>query len=558
MLGRVSTGPALPSPADTPVAGVLGRIGRPARLAELTGRRWDVVVVGGGHNGLAAAAYLARAGRSVLVVEGRDRLGGACTLEQPFPDPRYLISPCAYLVGLLHPLVIQELGLPGRGYRVHRAEPSQWSPFLDGSSFADWHDPARTAASVRSLSPGDVAGFFAYQDTYDRIRRRVRSLDPALDTWVGDAPSRQRLETLLAGDAEAIEVLFDLPIATLVERHVADSRLRAALHGAGVIGTWAGPRDPGTAAVRLMHNLGLTGGWGYVEGGMGRISFAIAEAALEAGAVLACGTPVAAIEAGIGVRLAGGDLIPAAVVVSNADPHRTLALVDAGDPAAVPADWRARVEGWDMRSPVVKLNCGLRRLPRFDAAGPEDDWVYRSMVVLSTGIDDTQRAFEAAGRGRVAPDWCELYFQTAHDPSVAPPGRHTMSVFAQYAPYRLAEGDWDSRRAAIAGAVLDRIALWAPDVHECVEHWQLLGPPDVEARIGLTGGHIFQGSCLPGPDVGPPDAGPHAGSEPVPVRCGHPSGRQCHRHQRPQRGHGRPGRHPPLSSRRRRRPYGKR
>src|ERR1700730_12389455 len=142
---------ALGASGVTTTAELLGQVGLPAPVADLASRRWDAVVVGGGHNGLTAAAYLARAGRSVLVLERRERLGGACTLEQPFPDPRYLISPCAYLVGLLPPLVIRELGLPGRGYRVHRAEPSQWSPFLDGSSFTDWRDPARTAESVRSL-----------------------------------------------------------------------------------------------------------------------------------------------------------------------------------------------------------------------------------------------------------------------------------------------------------------------------------------------------------------------------------------------------------------------
>jgi phytoene dehydrogenase-like protein len=229
---------------------------------------------------------------------------------------------------------------------------------------------------------------------------------------------------------------------------------------------------------------------------MGRVSFALADAAQDAGAVLACGASVAAIEPGTGVRLEDGTLVRAPVVVSNADPPRTVALVA---PDAVPAAWRARVEGWDVRSPVLKLNCGLRRLPRFTAAPEDTDGqaIYRAMVVLSTGIDDTQAAFEAAGRGEAAPAWCELYFQTAHDPSVAPPGRHVMSVFAQYAPYRLADGDWDSRRQDIAEQLLARIALWAPDVADCVEYWELLGPPDVEARIRLTGGHIFQGSCLP-------------------------------------------------------------
>ncbi len=465
-------------------------------VSQLAARQWDVIVVGGGHNGLTAAAYLGRAGRRTLVLERRERLGGACTLERPFPDPNYVVSPCAYLVGLLHPLVIGELALARRGYRVFPCDPSQWSPFADGTSFTDWKDPRRTADSVRQLSPRDVDGFFAYQDVYTRIRDRLRSADPALDTWVGEAPTRERLSSLLAGDPEAVEVVFELPVADLVERYVHDERLRAALHGAGVIGTWAGPRDPGTAGVRLMHNMGLLGGWGYVEGGMGRVSFALADAAAEAGAVLACGLPVARISPGVGVELDDGTVLRAPVVVSNADPQRTLGLVGAD---AAPAWWVSRVEAWDVRSPVLKLNCALSRLPRFTAApgGLDGEYVYRSMVVLSTGIDDTQRAFAAACRGEPAPDWCELYFQTAYDPTVAPAGHHTMSVFAQYASFHLARGDWASRRVEIAGQVLARIALWAPDVADCVEHWELLGPPDVEERIGLTGGHIFQGSCLP-------------------------------------------------------------
>ena len=185
------------------VADVLGQVGLPAPMAELAKRRWDAIVVGGGHNGLTAAAYLARAGRRVLVLERRDRLGGACSAERPFPHPDYVVSPCAYLVGLLHPLVIDELALAQRGYRVFPCDPSQWSPFLDGTSFADWKDPVRTAASVRALSPGDVEGFFAYQDVYARIRDRLRSPDPAVDTWVGDAPGRDQIEARLGDDAEA-------------------------------------------------------------------------------------------------------------------------------------------------------------------------------------------------------------------------------------------------------------------------------------------------------------------------------------------------------------------
>jgi len=222
------------------------------------------------------------------------------------------------------------------------------------------------------------------------------------------------------------------------------------------------------------------------------VSFAIAQAAIESGATLATGVPVARIAPGEGVELESGELIRAPIVLSNADPKRTLAMLEAD---AVPASYRERIEGWRMDSPVVKLNAGLHRLPAFTAAGGVD--AHRAMVSITAGLDAAQEAADACRRGRPSIGFAELYFQTAYDPSVAPPGRHTMSVFAQYAPYELAEGDWDSRRREIGERILDAIAVYAPDVHECVEFLEVLGPPDVERRIGLTGGHIFQGEALP-------------------------------------------------------------
>jgi phytoene dehydrogenase-like protein len=192
------------------------------------------------------------------------------------------------------------------------------------------------------------------------------------------------------------------------------------------------------------------------------------------------------------VRLEGGELIRAATVVSNADPRRTLGLVD---PAAVPGAYRDRIDGWQVRSPVVKLNAALHRLPSFPAASGFE--AHRAVVDVTRGLDAAQEAFADTERGVPAIGFAELYFQTAYDPSVAPAGRHLISAFAQYAPYTLATGTWDSRRDEIGRQVLDAIAEFAPDLYDCVAEVEVLGPPDVERRIGLTGGHIFQGETMP-------------------------------------------------------------
>ncbi len=482
------------------VAAALGEVGMPAPIEELAARRWDAIVVGGGHNGLTAAAYLARAGKSVLVLEKRERIGGACTLERPFADaPEYIVSPCAYVVGLLDDGVIRELELERHGYRVTPADPSSWSPLPDGTAMAEFLDHSRTVAHMRSqgFTDKDIRGFEAYEDAFHRLRDALRR-GPGGDTWHRPSPSRAEIENLLGGDTELISMLFEDSIADVLDRYIDDERLKQALWGQGVIGTFAGPRDPGTASVHLMHSQGDLQGlgsvWGYVEGGMGRISFAIAEAAMEAGAVIAAGVEVDGIEPGEGVHLASGEFIPAPVVVANADPKRTLAMLDGAD---FDGDYRARLESWRVSSPVVKLNAALSRPPTFTAAANGDVDPYRAMVSISPSVDAGQAAVEAARRGEPCYGFAELYFQTAYDTSVAPEGKHVMSVFAQYAPYELAEGDWDSRRQEVADVILDGIAEQAPDVRECIEHLQVLGPPDIEERIGLSGGHIFQGEALP-------------------------------------------------------------
>jgi phytoene dehydrogenase-like protein len=457
---------------------------------EWTTRRWDAVIVGAGHNGLTAAAYLARAGRSVLVLERRDLLGGACTLEEPWPG--YAISPCAYLAGLLHPLIVEELALHRHGYELIplRAEdPYITVPRADGSAFTEWIDEARTVAE---LGEADGRGYREYVALNARIRDALRPDGPD-DLWLAEPPSRELIEERLGGDEVAIATVFEDAYTTMLERFFSD-RVVDALAAQGCIGTFASPRDPGTAYVAWHHSsgrlTGYPGAWTYVRGGMGRVSFALADAAREAGAVIATGVPVGAIRPGEGVELEDGAAIAARAVVCNADARRLLALLDGGAPAGL----RERVEAVPMQSPVLKVNFALSGLPVFPQAGHAT----RGTVNVTGGADALDRACRLAQAGDVAEElWCELYFQTVADPSVAPEGRHVMSAFCQYVPYTLAEGDWDSRRDELADRVETSIERFAPGFRDLVVEREALGPPDVERKIGLTGGHIFQGECLP-------------------------------------------------------------
>jgi phytoene dehydrogenase-like protein len=490
---------------SSPTADVLGEVGLPQPIRELAAKTWDVIVVGAGHNGLACAAYLARAGQRVLVIESRARVGGACTIEEPFAGVR--MSPCAYLAGLLHPLVVEELELPRRGFDWTPAVNGLFVPFLDGESIQLWDDDARCTEEVRRLSPGDVEGFNAMGDVVRRTRDALRPgpadcrpLDEirGRDFWVGDAPTREEIEERLSGDDEARALLFEWSMAEFVERYLKDERLQVAYLGQGVIGTNASPFDKGTASIRFHHASGRLGGmpgmWGYVRGGMGMVSFYFCDAAREAGATVIAGVPVAQIVPGEGVRLESGERIAARVVVSNADPRVTLGLL--GD--AADAGWQARVEQVPIEGCTVKLNVHLRELPNFTARPGTNEPHHYGQINAPLTKNEWKAGFAAAKRGELPEHlWCELYFQSVHDKSVAPEGTHTMSVFAQYVPYKFARGTWDERRDEVKRLALSSLARFCSNIPDAVIDAQVLGPPDIEKKVGLTGGHIFQGECLP-------------------------------------------------------------
>lgn len=479
----------------TRTAQTLGQIGLPDSIKSLAARKWDVIVVGAGHNGLACAAYLARAGKQVLVLEARDRIGGACTLEEPWPG--FKVSPCAYLAGLLHPTVMAELEMARYGFRWFPAESGLFVPFEDGRSIQLWEDDARCEAEIRRFAPGDVAGWRAMGAVMSRLREALRP-DDERDLWLDPDPTLEKIEARLAGDDEARALLFDWSMADYVERYLEDEQLQMAYLGQGVIGTNASPFDPGTASINFHHSSGRMGGqpgmWGYVEGGMGMLSFILHDIVRDLGAVVAAGTPVARIVPGEGVLLTGGDRIVAPVVVSNADPRTTADLLD----TAVDATWRPQVDAVPQIGCTVKLNVALSELPNFTARPGTFADHHRGQINTPLSKPAWQESFDAARRGHLpAQLWTELYFHTAYDRSVAPPDKHTMSVFAQYVPFEFAEGDWDTHREAVGGLAIEMIARFCSNLPAAVEGVDVAGPPDIERKVGLRGGHIFQGECLP-------------------------------------------------------------
>ena len=482
-------------PASRSAVESLGLLGLPQPVRELAAVRWDAIIVGGGHNGLACAAYLARGGKRVLVLEKRERIGGACTIEEPWPGVR--MSPCAYLAGLLHPLVVEELNLPERDFHWTPASNGLFVPFEDGSSIQLFDDDEQCEAEINRFASGDVPGWRAMSALIGRVRDVVRPPNER-DAWIGEAPTREWFEDRFRNDPEAIGLLFEWSMAEFVERYLTDERLQMAYLGQGVIGTNASPFDNGTASIRFHHASGRLGGlpgaWGYVRGGMGMVSFFLADAAQEAGAVIASGMPVSQILPGEGVVLEAGERLNAPIVISNADPRVTLHLLG----SAANPEWRRQVESVPMLGCTMKLNVLLRELPNFKAC--PGTCQPHHFGQLNTPLTKTQwkRSYRAAREGRLPDDlWTEIYFQSVHDRTVAPEGTHTMSMFTQYVPYAFKQGTWDEHRREGRDLAFSALGRFCSNIPDAVIDAEVLGPPDIEKKVGLTGGHIFQGECLP-------------------------------------------------------------
>ena len=474
--------------------------------------RYDVAVIGAGHNGLVAAAYLARAGRRVVVLERRDRVGGACVTEELWPG--YQISRAAYVAGLLRPVVAGELGLARHGLRLIPRSPSSFTPLPDGRGLFLGAGAEATRDSIAAFSRGDAERYPEYEAYLDRI---ARWLEPTLDAPPPD-PARLRARDLrllaelcarawrLRGDLSRALALLLGPARPELERWFESEPLRATLATDAVIGAWASPSSPGTGYVLFHHVMGETGGargvWAYVEGGMGRLSEAIAAAAREAGAEIRLDSPVTRIEVSSGavrgVVLADGTAIEAPLVVSGADPHATLlGWVGADD---LPDDLRRDVAGLDFRSGSVKINLALDRLPAFRgraAAGPGPE--HRGTIHVGAGnLDALDAAFEAARAGRV-PDrpLVELTLPSALDASLAPPGRHVASLFVQWVPCEASAERWPAIRDGIAERACAQVEEVAPGFTTSILHREVLAPPDLEALFGLSGGNLFHGAMTP-------------------------------------------------------------
>ena len=467
---------------------------------------YDAIVIGGGHNGLTCAAYLARAGRKVLVLERRHVLGGAAVTEEVFPGFKF--SVCSYVVSLLRPEIIRELDLPRHGMELLPLDGTM-TPMPNGDYLWRVNDHDKTRREIARHSRLDAEAYDEYGKAMIEMGRFAKPIMGMLPPDPTSLDPRGLLELLGMGrrfrdmrfhDKVNQVQLLTMSAVDFLDQWFETDVLKATMSASGIIGTFLGVRSPGTAYVLLHHYMGEIDGafrsWGLSRGGTGAVSNAIAAAAVEFGAEIRTNAPVAQILSkngrATGVALANGDEIHAKVVVSSVDPNLTfLKFMNERD---LPSDFVDGVKRYKYRGCSGKVNLALDALPNFTClpgTGPH----LRGAISISPSIDYMERAYDDAKYGQFSSrPYMDMVIPSLTDPSVAPPGKHVMSCFVQYAPYQLADGVWDDRqREAFGDAVIDTIAEYAPNIKDIILHRQVLTPLDIEREFGLTEGNIFQG-----------------------------------------------------------------
>jgi phytoene dehydrogenase-like protein len=472
----------------------------------------DVIIIGAGHNGLVAACYLARAGRKVLVLERRSLVGGACVTEEVFPG--FKVSTAAYVNSLFRKEIVRDLRLADYGFEVLERNPSSFTPFPDGRSLLLGPDAGLNRREIGKFSPRDAENYPKYEAMLERV---VGVIEPTLTMTPPDAVRPglgglwklwqlgRSFQKLGPAMGEAVEVLTG-PARTILDRWFESEQLKATLATDAIIGAMAAPSMPGTAYVLFHHVMGETNGkrgvWGYVRGGMGGLTQALARAGKDLGVEVRCDAEVGRIlvrdGAVTGVALANGDEYHAPVVASNADAHVTFKKLL--DPRVLPPKFAAAVDRISYDSASLKINVSLSELPDFCACpgaapGPQ----HRGTIHICPDQDYIERGFDDAKYGRPSREpILECTIPSAVDATVAPPGKHLMSMFIQYAPYKLRGATWDDLREEFADHCFDLLNEYAPNFKRSVIARQVLTPLDLERTFNLTGGNIFQGALTPG------------------------------------------------------------
>lgn len=457
---------------------------------------YDVVIVGGGHNGLVAAAYLAGAGLSVLLLERREMLGGACITEELFPGYRF--SACSYYCHLLQAKIIDDLELRRHGFHVYHIDPQKCCLFPDGRALLLWDSVERTQDAIGRFSKHDADAYPAWLAFWERAAGLIYPYFLAPPPTLAELAAGLRT----AEDRTFFDRLLTASMEEIVTEFFEDEAVRGAFIQAHDVGDPAAPGSAWCYAYIKCNTFTPPENIGIVAGGMGSITRAMAAAARARGATLETGVPVACIlvEDGtaVGVRLADGTEIRSRLVASNADPKRTfLRLVGEEH---LPADFRRRVLRLKTRTAYLKFHAALSRLPDLSRyLGADYDARYLGYTRISPSVEYFAQAWDDARHGRVprAPVM-DIQIPTGYDPTMAPEGTHTMSIWALYAPVRLEEGTWDERRDEVGERLIDVLARYAPDFRECIVDWQLFTPRDLEERVGLTDGNIRHLDIVPG------------------------------------------------------------